>query len=425
MGSALGVGTGRGVGRELKCTATIRDPSTLQPDRLPAVSGPQVQVQRHIVDQIVDAVSGLPTLDVPVPQMVDQPMALLMALDFLVPEQVTKVPKISTPSRCPRTVLSVPQTTEQLVEAPTIVSLIEVIRQNVEQTVGGVGVGGGLPGFLARQSYSFTAEQIIDNPVPRRGLGGGLHGLHPGQSSTAFGEADHRIPAATAEQIVDIPVLRGAPHDFRQDPLSAAGSSDLPDTANQWVFRTFPRGKKSAEVAGQVSAHLLWDVSSWTPAAYVQPSGSHEKEDELLAVPTQLGTPAQWAWELVGASSQARRRRKRKKRRKRRLPRTSSRPSLPFGRRLARDVRHHGRYGPEGQARRRLQQWLMQGWFCWYCTSRCVPSCCRQAPDARHHGRYGLERIFRAFRFRQCLVQGSFCWYFTPRAVAVLGQGDR
>ena len=92
------------------------------------MSGPQVQVQRHTVEQIVDAVSGLPTLDVPVPQMVDQPMALLAALDFLVPEQVIKVPKVSTPSRCPRTVLSVPQTAEQLVEAPTIVSFSSLLR---------------------------------------------------------------------------------------------------------------------------------------------------------------------------------------------------------------------------------------------------------------------------------------------------------
>ena len=190
---------------------------------------PQEQVQRHTVDQIVDAVPGLPTLDVLVPQMVDEPMALLMAFDFFVPEQVIKVPKISTPFRCPRTVLSVPQTAEQLVEALTIVSLIEVIRQPVEQTVGGGG-GGGLPGFFLGQSYSFTAEQIVDNPVPRRGLGGGLHGLHPGQSS-----------AATARQIVDNPVLRVAPHDFHQDLLSAAGSSDLPDTANQGFF---PTGKK-------------------------------------------------------------------------------------------------------------------------------------------------------------------------------------
>ena len=69
--------------------------------------------------------------DVPVPQMVDQPLALLAAFDVLVPEQVIKVPKMPTLSRCPRTVLSVPQTAEQLVEAPTIVFLIDVIRHPV------------------------------------------------------------------------------------------------------------------------------------------------------------------------------------------------------------------------------------------------------------------------------------------------------
>ena len=40
-----------------------------------------------------------------------------------------------------------PQTVEQLVEAPNVVSLIDVIRHPVEQTVGGGGIGG-LPGFL-------------------------------------------------------------------------------------------------------------------------------------------------------------------------------------------------------------------------------------------------------------------------------------
>ena len=70
------------------------------------------------------------------------------AFDVLVPEQVIKVPKMSTPTRCPRTVLSVPQTAEQLVEAPTIVSLIDVIRHPVEQTIGGG--SGGLPGFSPR-----------------------------------------------------------------------------------------------------------------------------------------------------------------------------------------------------------------------------------------------------------------------------------
>ena len=41
-----------------------------RPDRLLDVSGPQERVQRHTVDQTLDAVS--PTLDVPVPLMGEQ-----------------------------------------------------------------------------------------------------------------------------------------------------------------------------------------------------------------------------------------------------------------------------------------------------------------------------------------------------------------
>ena len=79
--------------------------------------------------------------------------------------------------------------------------------------------------------------------------------------------------------------------------------------------------------AGQVSADLPRHVSSWTPPAYDVSMGREEEKDELLAVPIQLRTPEQWAQlqELIGASSQSRRR-KRKKRRKRRTPRTSSCP---------------------------------------------------------------------------------------------------
>ena len=229
----------------MNCTATIRDPPTPQPelfslyeepggarpDRLSEVR-PQDRDLRRTVDQIVDAVPGLPALDVPVPQMVDQPLVLLAAFDVLLPEQVIEVPMMSTLTRCPRTVLSVPQTAEQLVDFPNVVSLIDVIRHPVELTVGGGRIGG-LPGFLPGQSYSLSAEQIVDNPVPRRGFGGGLHGLHPGQSSSASYGADHRVAAATAEQNVDIPAPRGAPHAFHQNPLPTAGSSDLLETANQ------------------------------------------------------------------------------------------------------------------------------------------------------------------------------------------------
>ena len=84
----------------------------------------------------------------------------------------------------------------------------------------------------------------MDIPVPhgRDRVGGGLLGLHPGQSSTTFGGAE-LLPAATAEQIVvDIPVPRGG-----RVLHPAASSSGLPGMANLGGFRTlFPVGKKCA-----------------------------------------------------------------------------------------------------------------------------------------------------------------------------------
>ena len=61
------------------------------------------------------------------------------------------------------------------------------MEQNVGiLVVGGCGAGGSLSGFLPGQHYSMTAEQIVDNPVPRPGGAGGLRSLLCGQSSTAF-----------------------------------------------------------------------------------------------------------------------------------------------------------------------------------------------------------------------------------------------
>ena len=75
---------------------------------------PQEQVLGHTVDQIVGAVPALPTFDVPVPQTVDQ-----------------------------------------LVEVPTLVSLVEVFEQPVDIPVRAWGgTGGRLQGFLPGQSSS-------------------------------------------------------------------------------------------------------------------------------------------------------------------------------------------------------------------------------------------------------------------------------
>ena len=83
------------------------------------------------------------------------------------------------------------------------------------------------------QSYSLTAEQIVDNPVPRRGFDEGPQGFPPEQRS-----------AASSEQTVHIPVPHGGRHD-----LSAADFSNPLDTADQgFFFALFARYKESAKI---------------------------------------------------------------------------------------------------------------------------------------------------------------------------------
>ena len=130
---------------------------------------PQDRVLRRTVEQNVDAVT-LPTLDVPMPQKEDQPLALLLSAHLPDPEQVIEVPKISLPSRPTRRFPRILQTAEQLVE----VSLDLVARfgfvdpiADIPALRGPYGTSG-LRGFLTTQAYSLTAEQIVDTPVPRR-----------------------------------------------------------------------------------------------------------------------------------------------------------------------------------------------------------------------------------------------------------------
>ena len=78
--------------------------------------------------------------------------------DIQVPEQVIEVPKILIDELPMRTPAREPQLAEQLVEAPSIVSLIDVIRQPV--------------------------EQIVDNPVPRGSVR--FQDFSPKQGSTAL-----------------------------------------------------------------------------------------------------------------------------------------------------------------------------------------------------------------------------------------------
>ena len=202
---------------------------------------PQERVQQRTAEQIVDPVPVVPLLHDAAPQMVEQLVDFLTPLDFPVPEQVVDVPKIVCPLRAARTVLGAPQTVEQLVEAPTIVSLIDVIRQPLEQPVdipvrAWDGTGGRLQGFLPGQYSSSSVEQIADVPVLHHGFFGGFHGFLPGQST-----------AASSEQIVDIPVPHGGPH--LQDPGLASLPQDVAGEAFQGVISTFPRRKKVRRLA--------------------------------------------------------------------------------------------------------------------------------------------------------------------------------
>ena len=143
-----------------------------------------------------------------------------------------------------RTAVREPQLVEQLVEVPTVVSwsmLQQIVEQNVDIPVVDrtSGAGGGLSGFLPGQ-YSMTAEQIVDNPVPRRRFRGDRQGLHRGQSSAAF-----------FEQIAD---PGGGPQDFLPVQGPAVLSSISPEHAGLRVFRTFSSSEKSARARQLIHA---------------------------------------------------------------------------------------------------------------------------------------------------------------------------
>ena len=144
---------------------------------------------------------------------------------------------------------------------------------------------------LSTSLRSCQKQQQQQHP---RGRGRVGLGLHPGQSSTAYSEADF-LPAATAEQNVDIPVPRGS-----RDLLSAVSSSGLPGTANQSVFSTFPRGKKSARSGSHSRSELLPESSSSTPAAQLASPLLQEGFWEDDAGGMWMQFPSGW-WKLLGS----------------------------------------------------------------------------------------------------------------------------
>ena len=143
----------------------------------------------------------------------------------MLPSRLSKYPRSCCPPRAARTVLRAPQTADQLVEVPTIISYSSLLQRTMEQNVA----------------------------IPVRGRGGrnvDLQGFPPRQSSTAPCFPLERISEQIVKQIVDIPVSVGGLQDFRpgQSSSSVAHSPaawlNPEDEPFQGVFRTFSPEKK-------------------------------------------------------------------------------------------------------------------------------------------------------------------------------------
>ena len=180
---------------------------------------------RHVLEDLGSVCPFEQILDdLPVPQMMDQFAELLNleedVLDagrlvdryFQVPELVTEVPKFIIEDVPMRTSVPEPQTAEQLVEVPTVISYSSLQR---------------------------SVEQLVAIPVP--GGGGpssGLQGFSSGQSSTAS-PSKKRISERIVEQIVD-PVSRGG-LPGSSSSHSPTGDEERADEPGKGVFRTFPQ----------------------------------------------------------------------------------------------------------------------------------------------------------------------------------------
>ena len=160
------------------------------------------RAERHAVEHLADLAPLVQILDAPVPQVADKMLDVFRAVDSAFAEQVIEVPFLSC-SSCPsRSPFLEPQLAEQLVDVPTVLSVVSLKRR--------------------------TVEQPVHFPVLRGRSGRRLQGSLPRQSSTAAG----------AEQSFDIPV-RGGLHCFSQDRYrrSALWSSSL--TVLLEVFKIF------------------------------------------------------------------------------------------------------------------------------------------------------------------------------------------
>ena len=121
---------------------------------------PSERAQRHAVEGLGEFAPMVQILDAPVPQMVDYVAQDFRLLDRPIAEQVITVPTVSCASCPSRSRVPEPQSADQLVEVPTVLSPTRIALQ--------------------------IAEQTVATPVPR----GHVHGSLPGQSSSSRREVE-------------------------------------------------------------------------------------------------------------------------------------------------------------------------------------------------------------------------------------------
>ena len=256
---------------------------------------PQVRVQRHTVDQMVDA-PLLPTFDVPVPLMVEQLLlGVLSPLGVRVAEKVIEVPKILLDVVPERAAVRVTQLAEQLLEVPKPVSCMEQI---VDIPTSVRGVSGSLQGFPPEQSSAKrTALQVADISVPGRGGSGCLLGFPSEQSTTAPHVSPERISERIVEQIGaggDFPSRRAGPRVvLPRQGSAAAGAEQLADIVSSGGPHGFLPGQVSTASPGpvHVDEHLP-DSAEWVQLrdeATSKPYFWNRRSEAAAGHPSRLG----------------------------------------------------------------------------------------------------------------------------------------
>ena len=172
------------------------------------------------MEQLADFAPMVQILDVLVPPMVDQLVAVLRLFDAAISKQVIAVPKISCPSRPGRAVLAAMQMAKQLVEVPvpSFDGLVEVeVEAEDDEEVDA----------LLRQHL----EQTVDIPVPLALLQG---------FSQDRVQQHRRMSCRTLIFQFPVRVFKVYAQDRVQQRFL-----DSPPEHSQGFFRTFPSKKKA------------------------------------------------------------------------------------------------------------------------------------------------------------------------------------